>query len=623
MENGEQQHWAIIGPDDRTTLLKILRGDLLCIPPSARKFPYLSSDAIAKKDPTLRVPSRAVQYVGFAGDRSQSNGGVRGAYLSARYESHREDTDWSVMQYLRGETELNPADKSLKNIRWNEEQLSRVIKDLKLGKLVDMPVANLSNGQTRRARIAKALLGMPEVLLLDEPFMGLDPPTLTTLSPILRELAYKSSPRLVLALRPQDQVPDWTTHLLVLGENHTVALQGRTRDVLSKLSLWTEGKDVSLDNGQVISSKEMTARYGPALTEVGRILKERDSRTAGSAVTSAQSVTAKPQTADSTSFSKEPIIYLKSVIVKYGDKIVLGRGSQDGLDLSIFPGTRMLVLGPNGSGKTTLLSLLTSDHPQSYCLPVFHFGRSRLPQPGQAGISIFDIQNRIGHSSPEIHAFFPRNMSIRGTLESAWSETFVSKPTLNEETHKTIDAVLQWFEPELNPHHSSSPSPTPNQDLSWATAGHIHTFSTLPFPTQRLLLLLRALIKKPDIVILDEAFSGLSPYVREKAIAFLETGCSTTVHPGPHGKGWIRTPTTSTSASPQITGLGENQALIVVSHVREEVPRCVDEWIRLPGEEEFEAAEMGGVEPDIKRGREGGGKGVAESEEGWRKIWGL
>ena len=95
--------------------------------------------------------------------------GTGGAYLSARYESRRETTDFSVLRYLRGDTELNPGETKAER-KYGESALERSIKDLGLENLVDMPVGNLSNGQMRRARIAKALLSNPEVLLLDEPF---------------------------------------------------------------------------------------------------------------------------------------------------------------------------------------------------------------------------------------------------------------------------------------------------------------------------------------------------------------------------------------------------------------------------------------------------------------------
>ncbi len=266
-----------------------------------------------------------------------------------------------------------------------------------------------------------------------------------------------------------------------------------------------------------------------------------------------------------------------------------------------------------GSGKTTLLSLICSDHPQSYSLPIKVFGHGRLPRLGQPGISIFDIQARIGQISPEIHAFFPRNLTIRQTIQTAWADTFLGTPQLNDKRRSLVDYCLWWFETELNPARRSDGQ---DQSLKY-TESHTRLphwadtlrFGDAPFSSQRVALFLRALVKKPDLVVLDEAFSGMDDTVRDKCMLFLAWG-ETRQFRFSEGKKTVVVTDPQIEGDLRMNGLTEDQALICVSHVKEEVPGLVREWMCLP-----EAVE--GKPP-----RFGRFAGPLEGyENGWNIIW--
>jgi ABC-type molybdenum transport system ATPase subunit/photorepair protein PhrA len=580
------QQWAILSPSStiRTAFLQILRGQLICLPPTARSYPYLLSDEIKSKDPKLRSPERAIEYVGFDVERRAFGG----AYLSARYESRVEETDFTLAQYLTGIVGLNPGEELIRERTPEEQVMRQVVKDLELERFFDKPVSTLSNGQSRRARIGKALLTKPEVLCLDAPFIGLDPFVSQHISQVLQRLAEANAPRVVLSLRPQDVIPEWITHVVYAGEDGKVQTLGPKEEVFRYLKSEYEGIENSIvardGKGYELDPKLVELR------EVGRHLSERGDFEASS--TEGQGSAANSPLLSRDGYEKhdpvpanigDPVVEMEGVRIKYGSNAVLGDwqqrfdGSQkDGLWWTARRGERWGIFGPNGSGKTTLISLVTSDHPQTYSAPVKIFQRSRLPSPGVPGITIFDIQSRMGHASPEVHALFPKSLSVRRALESAWSDTPITKPKLDDEASKRVDACLRWFEAELNPLHKDGD--TSSGSLDWASHS---LFGELSFSAQRVALFLRATIRNPEIVILDEAFSGMDDLVRDKCLLFLSRGESMSLHYTDAGLNPLES-AIAKEGTIVVSGLQDHQALLCVSHSKQEVPGCIREWICLP-----------------------------------------
>jgi len=346
-----------------------------------------------------------------------------------------------------------------------------------------------------------------------------------------------------------------------------------------------------------------------------------------------------------------PLIEMEGASISYGSKRVLGNWKQevdgelrDGLWWTVKRGERWGIFGPNGSGKTTILSLICSDHPQTYSLPIRLFGQSRLPEPGRPGISIFDIQARIGHSSPEIHNHIPRSHTLRQVLENAWSDTFRGVPKLDASASDKIDACLRWFEQDFRPGVDTSQESAEEVQLLKSQKSHLASstikapveaevesrptwaddllFGGLPFSAQRVALFLRAIIKQPDLVILDEAFSGMDDGVRDRCLLFLAHGEAkilsyVTAHHSGSPSIKSRQPRFAESAISKagmvkVGGLAKDQALICISHVREEIPGSIREWICLPEANTGKPARFGRldgpIEGDYKR---------------WDEIWGM
>lgn len=525
-------------------------------------------------------------------------------------------TDFSLRDYLLGNTQLNPSGRAGDGIPG--EVLDETVRSLHLDGLLDTPVAFLSNGQGRRARIARALMSGSAVLLLDEPFMGLDPPTVSGLGSVLRRLADRSEfPRLVLTARPQDPIPDWVTHLVYLGADCGVARMGEKERVLAGMREYVAG----VREGRVEEDPLVPLHV---LAEMGRTLTAKGIEGVAlgeSEVNAAMGREERGVDSERPGELGEPLVEMEGCHVRYGSQIALGNWSQErdgvekeGLYWTVRRGERWGVFGPNGSGKTTIVSLLCSDHPQTYSLPIKLFGRSRLPEPGsgELPLTFWDIQSRIGHSSPEIHQHIPRSLTIRQVIESAWADTFRTKPKMDDEARAQVDATLGWFEHELNPNslpHTSASTPA-ERDVSWSQD---YLFGGLSFGAQRLLLFLRAIVKHPDIIVLDEAFSGMDDALRDKCMLFLSHGEAKMYAPSEtaHGVDVVVDSPAAVAGTVKVTGLSDRQALICISHVKEEVPDCVREWMCLPEAKSRKPARFGRLDGPLA-------KGTRRWEELWR-----
>lgn len=214
-----------------------------------------------------------------------------------------------------------------------------------------------------------------------------------------------------------------------------------------------------------------------------------------------------------------PLIQLTDVTVTHAGHTILDRVSW-----SVRGGERWAVLGPNGSGKTTLLSLLCGDHPQAYANDVRLFGRRR-----GTGETIWDVKRNVGLLSPEFHLYFSEPLTAERTAATGFFDALADRATTPEQN----DRVRALFAALGIGRLAGRP------------------FRALSSGEQRLVLLARALVKRPPLLILDEPFQGLDTRATAHCRAYLDRE------------------------------LGADQTLLFVTHEPTELPRTVSHTLRL------------------------------------------
>ncbi|MBE5201707.1 molybdate ABC transporter ATP-binding protein ModF [Pectobacterium sp. FL60-S17] len=269
----------------------------------------------------------------------------------------------------------------------------------------------LSTGETRKAMLCQALMPQPDLLILDEPFDGLDVASRQQLADELRKLA-GTGYTLVLILNRFDDIPDFINHVGVLADC-TLTRVGERETILSEALVAQLAFSEKL-SGSVLPEPEDPQRYMALPADEARIR-------------------------------------LRNGVVQYNDRPILHE-----LTWEVLPGQHWQIVGPNGAGKSTLLSLITGDHPQGYSNDLTLFGRKR-----GSGETIWDIKRHIGYVSSSFHLDYRISTSVRNVILSGFFDSIGIYQAVSDRQRHLTEQWLTLL--GLN----GAIADTPFQSLSW------------------------------------------------------------------------------------------------------------------------------------------------------------
>ena len=297
-----------------------------------------------------------------------------------------------------------------------------VVAILQLESLMTQWTGSLSNGEQRRLMLACAILKQTPVLILDDPFAGLDTAMQDTFRAALARLA-EAGRTLVLMLRNEDEIPPCANRRLMLSANRTIISQGTFRPC--------------------------SVRNSPL-----------------------------PNFTNPPPLNTPEVFALRNLTFGFNGTRLFNR-----LNWTVHAGEHWLLVGPNGSGKTTLLSLIRGDNPMMYAINLTLFGQ----KPGP-GVPLWSFRSRMALVSPEEQAGTDLSRTV---MQSACSGLFDREGSRLTPTpaqrHRAEDLLKELG---LYEHR--------NDTLATLSAGMI-----------RLVLVVRALLPNPDLLLLDELCMNL------------------------------------------------------------------------------------------------------------------
>ena len=378
-----------------------------------------------------QLASDKVRYIAFTDSYGVNVDGQY--YLQLRWKQHDIDHETPTVGELLQRAYLLTGEDTAERRELQQHLYSLFHMD----EFLDKYIITLSSGELRKFQLTKTLFSNPQLLIMDNPFIGLDAETRDQLRDLLKQLAEERDMEIMLVMSKTDDIPDYVTDIKYFSEPEEIP-------------------------AHVLSKEKREAILSLPYTD--------------------------------NDYDCQHVIDMKKVTIRYGERTIL-----KDLDWTVKNGERWALSGQNGSGKSTLLSLVCADNPQSYACDITLFDR-----PRGSGESIWDIKKHIGYVSPEMHRSYKRNLPAIRIVASGLMDSIGLYAVPNAQDY---DKCRWWLDMFGIGHLADKP------------------FLQLSSGEQRLVLLARAFVKDPQLLILDEPLHGLDLWNRRLTKDIIETFC--------------------------------------------------------------------------------------------------
>jgi molybdate transport system ATP-binding protein len=492
LNEGEQ--WTILGPNGsgKSTLVKALWGGVdLCqgniefhfAEESKRIHPKLNKDKIGYV--AFELHQNLMAQESWL-DEVREFSGLQGQSTKV------EEVILSGLTRQADTTKSTPQQSTISPQKTLMTRVHQFMKQLGISHLKNTAISTASTGEMRKILIARALMKKPKLLILDEPFDGLDLESRASLKKSINELMKTGLTTLLITHRVEEIV-EQITHIMMIKSGQ-IFKTGKKEEVL------TEENISQLHELPLGVSKSNTGESGGQYHLEYKIEKSQLDLTDFYEKNSEETARAAASTsAVSTAKSQPPLIRMENVTVRYGEKKAL-----DQFNWTFNQGENWCILGPNGSGKSTIVKLITGENLQGYSNEVHLFGHKKGSHE-----SLWDIKKRIGVVSSEVQIQYRKDMSGLDVICSGFYDSIglYKMPTKEEIQQAEAWAELLEIEGLLT-----------------------KNFKTLSYGQKRMVLLVRAMVKKPKLLIVDEPCHGLDLKNRINILNLIEKIGETPTH---------------------------------------------------------------------------------------------